>query len=149
MYALEGYNRLILYKIVNNNREDMARSPLDDISDFCVDLKNGSNEYKAKYVLIQVSTLDNGECKTIVRANKMAGYHKDIYNPVSQDLTDKHNVSCMVLGGGRIFVNISRKKILVYGYSVDFGKANHEETVNIIKDGELSDWDITYSDEGY
>ena len=126
----------------------MARSPLDKISNFFLDLKNGSNEYKAKYVLIQV-TLENGQCKTIVRANKMAGYHKDIYEPVSQDLTNKYDVTCMVLGGGRIFVNISRKKILVYGYSVDFGKANHDETVNIIKDGELSDWDITYSDEGY
>jgi len=41
-------------------------------------------------------------------------------------------------------------KIKVYGYSVDFGKADHEKTVNMIKEVEtFSSWDISFSDDGY
>ena len=80
----------------------------------------------------------------------MAGYHKDIYNPVSQQISNKYNFKCEVCGGGRVMVMKPANKIKVYGYSVDFGKADHEKTVNMIKEVEtFSSWDISFSDDGY
>ena len=55
---------------------------------------------------------------------------------------------CECIGGGRVLVNVSSKKILVFGYSVDFGKADHSMTVAAIKEL-LPQWNITYSNDGY
>ena len=110
-------------------------------------MDNGAEEYKAKYVVLKV-TLEDGAFKYIVRARKKAAYHRDVSGPVSQDLLEKFGVRCEVCGGGRVLVNVSSKKILVFGYSVDFGQADHSMTVAAIKEL-LPKWNITYSNDGY
>ena len=143
----EGYSKLKLFLHLKKQEKNIII--MDEIQDVDIDFENGSEEYKAKYVLIKI-TSQNGDCKTIVRANKMAGYHKDIYNPVSQQISNKYSFKCEVCGGGRIMVMKPANKIKVYGYSVDFGKADHEKTVNMIKEVEtFSSWDISFSDDGY
>merc|ERR1711907_818189 len=112
-----------------------------------IDLDNGAEEYKAKYVVLKV-TFEEGASKYIVRARKKAAYHRDVSDPVSRDLVEKFGVHCECIGGGRVLVNVSSKKILVFGYSVDFGKADHSMTVAAIKEL-LPQWNITYSNDGY
>ncbi|KAG5880130.1 hypothetical protein JTB14_027504 [Gonioctena quinquepunctata] len=53
-----------------------------------------------------------------------------------------------VLGGGRINHDPDTKNIKVYGYSQGYGKPEHQLTVDILKKI-YSDYDISFSDEGY
>ena len=52
-----------------------------------IDLDNGAEEYKAKYVVLKV-TFEEGASKYIVRARKKAAYHRDVSDPVSRDLVE-------------------------------------------------------------
>ena len=124
-----------------------CNTQLQKIETVDIDLDNGAEEYKAKYVVLKV-TLEDGAFKYIVRARKKAAYHRDVSDPVSRDLVEKFGVHCECIGGGRVLVNVSSKKILVFGYSVDFGKADHSMTVTAIKEL-LPQWNITYSNDGY
>ncbi|CAH1402064.1 unnamed protein product [Nezara viridula] len=71
----------------------------------------------------------------------------DIYDETVQKLNAlKLDSEC--IGGGRIQHDPLEKKIKVYGYSQGFGKADHEVSVEILKEV-YGDYDITWSDEGY
>ncbi|KAJ8947070.1 hypothetical protein NQ318_019965 [Aromia moschata] len=53
-----------------------------------------------------------------------------------------------VLGGGRINHDAAAKSIKVYGYSQGYGKADHQVAVDVLKK-QYTDYDISFSDEGY
>ena len=83
----------------------------------------------------------------IVRGYNWAEYHADIYDKVDEYLGGE-GLDCECLGGGRITHNREEKYIKVFGYSVGFGKANHQKTVDILK-RHYDEYTIEWSDEGY
>ena len=95
-----------------------------------------------KYVLIQCD--DN----FLVRGFKWAEYHADIYDEVEVELHQQGVNVCKCVGGGRIDHDNNNKRIIVYGYSVGFGRADHATTVHLLLK-EFPDYDITFSNDGY
>ena len=73
-------------------------SSLDRIEDVNFD-GEGSDEYRAKYVLIEIKGPE-GVKKIIARARRTAGYHREVYEPV-KSLLETQGVSAEVCGGGR------------------------------------------------
>ncbi|KAL1230167.1 hypothetical protein TSPI_03930 [Trichinella spiralis] len=72
-------------------------------------------------------------------------YHDDILQEVSPEIIGKGmQVKCV--GGGRINHDSVNRTLDVYGYSVGFGKADHEKTVSILKK-RFPDYKYTVSDE--
>ncbi|XP_041048803.1 14 kDa phosphohistidine phosphatase-like [Carcharodon carcharias] len=101
-----------------------------------------------KYVLIRVWQANgSGQEKNIVRGWASAEYHADIYDQVSTWI-EKQGLHCECQGGGRINHNSAEKKIHVYGYSMGFGRANHEITTAILK-SRYPDHSVTWANEGY
>ena len=82
-----------------------------------------------------------------MRGYNWADYHADIYDKVEEMLT-KQGLDCECLGGGRIQHDKDKKYIKVYGYSMGFGKANHQRSVDLLK-REYIDYNIEWSDDGY
>ncbi|XP_075690853.1 14 kDa phosphohistidine phosphatase [Rhinoderma darwinii] len=102
-----------------------------------------------KYVLIRVNVTEGSdEYKDVVRGYGWAEYHADIYDKVAAEIEKDRVYDCECLGGGRINHASSSKKIHVYGYSVGFGRARHEATVELIKT-KYPEYEVTWSDEGY
>ncbi|XP_072014572.1 14 kDa phosphohistidine phosphatase-like [Amphiura filiformis] len=114
---------------------------LDSVADVDIDPSG-----KFKYILIEVEK--GGQKKSIVRGYKWAGYHADIYDQVCSELEPK-SFNCECVGGGRIEHNKNEQTLFVYGYSMGFGKANHEITVEKLKAWYPTYTKITFSDEGY
>ncbi|RYG54946.1 hypothetical protein EON66_06480 [archaeon] len=52
-------------------------------------------------------------------------------------------------GGGRIEHVPSAGRIFVYGYSMGYGRANHEIAVALLREAYPTYADITYSNDGY
>ena len=104
-----------------------------------------------KYVLIELCDESaSGKCEILVRGNIRASYHADIYEPFESEVSRLHNISVRVLGGGRIRADEETKEILVYGYSVAYGRANHEKTVDLIKSNpKFAEFKVGWTNEGY
>jgi phosphohistidine phosphatase len=103
-----------------------------------------------KYVQIRVYRDDGEETreeKDLVRGYTFAEYHADVYDRTEAEVTEA-GLDCECLGGGRIEHSEERRYIKVYGYSMGFGKANHERSVAILKRA-FPDYTIEWSDEGY
>ncbi|XP_035828762.1 14 kDa phosphohistidine phosphatase-like [Aplysia californica] len=107
--------------------------------------KNG----KFKYILIKVHDPDiDREFKHIVRGTSKAAYHADIYDNAVSVIEEK-GLDCEVLGGGRIEHEPSKKSIKIYGYSQQYGQADHSITHSLLL-RKFKDYDtITWSNEGY
>ena len=101
-----------------------------------------------KYILIQITNEANRESRIIVRGYKWADYHANILDQVEKELKTA-GYTCKCLGGGRIKHTPRDKNILVYGYSMGFGKADHQKTVGLLQDFYSQYKSITFSDEGY
>ncbi|XP_015782080.1 14 kDa phosphohistidine phosphatase [Tetranychus urticae] len=99
---------------------------------------------KFKYIQIKVKD-DSGNEKLIIRGHRDAGYHADILERVQSHYP---NLRCDCPGGGRILHEPDKKKILVYGYSMGFGRGDHEVTVAILKK-HYPDYNIEWNNEGY
>uniref|UniRef100_A0A0K0F9U1 Sex-regulated protein janus-B n=1 Tax=Strongyloides venezuelensis TaxID=75913 RepID=A0A0K0F9U1_STRVS len=99
-----------------------------------------------KYILIEATDKSTKESKMIVRGYGNCPYHADILDNVKEKETKDVKFRCV--GGGRINHDKDRKNILVYGYSVGYGKADHQVSVDILKK-DYPDYDITFSNEGY
>jgi phosphohistidine phosphatase len=82
-----------------------------------------------------------------VRGFTRAEYHADIYDEVEEPLRIM-GLDAQCLGGGRIKHDKANKYIKVYGYSMGYGKANHERTVDELKK-KYPAYKIEWSDEGY
>ncbi|XP_033119527.1 14 kDa phosphohistidine phosphatase-like [Anneissia japonica] len=97
-----------------------------------------------KYILIKIK--GEGCSKYIVRGHAWAEYHADIYEREEKSLG---RIKSECVGGGRIKHDSKNKHIVVYGYSVGFGKADHAITVGLLKK-KYPDYDsITWNNEGY
>ncbi|XP_073242925.1 14 kDa phosphohistidine phosphatase-like [Porites lutea] len=102
-----------------------------------------------KYILIKViDDSGGGVYKYVVRGFDWADYHADIYDRVEKDIK-RMGLKSDCVGGGRIQHNKSEKKILVYGYSMGFGRADHSITVDKLKKAYPDYTSITFSNEGY
>ena len=74
----------------------------------------------------------------------------DVAGPLTEELSSLNYSNIEVLGGGRILLDSSLKKLVVYGYSYGFGMADHAVTVGaIIQTGEYEGYDIEHNNEGY
>jgi len=103
-----------------------------------------------KYVLILVADAkDESVQKLVVRGNAESEYHADIYEPFCQKTEGPLGMDCQCRGGGRINHNAAEKKILVYGYSMGYGKADHTKAVELLKKKYPNYNSITFSNEGY
>ncbi|EGD80181.1 hypothetical protein PTSG_10862 [Salpingoeca rosetta] len=100
-----------------------------------------------KYVLVRVTNPKTGESDTLVRGYADCEYHQDVLDRVTPEAM-AHGFDCEQQGGGRIEVDKDEGSILVYGYSVAFGRANHQTTVDILKQ-RFPEYTITFSNEGY
>ncbi|KRZ84107.1 Methyltransferase-like protein 17, mitochondrial [Trichinella sp. T8] len=97
---------------------------LNSVEDVVID------EGTFKYILLLVKSSSSE--KFIVRGFSKCEYHDDILQEVSPEIIGKGmQVKCV--GGGRINHDSVNRTLDVYGYSVGFGKADHEKTVSILK----------------
>uniref|UniRef100_A0A0B6ZBJ3 Uncharacterized protein n=2 Tax=Arion vulgaris TaxID=1028688 RepID=A0A0B6ZBJ3_9EUPU len=104
---------------------------------------------KFKYILVKVHDPDvDREFKHIVRGTAKAAFHADIYDRVSE-LIEEKGLDCEILGGGRIDHEPSKKSIKIYGYSQQFGQADHTITHSILLRAFKEYDQITWSNEGY
>ena len=71
-------------------------SSLSDIDNVEFD-GEGADKYKAKYVLMEIVG-QGGDTKTIARAKRSAGFHRDIFEPFKAHV-EKQGLSANVKGG--------------------------------------------------
>lgn len=126
--------------------------PSSAILDEIVDVEIASSGV-FKYILVRVTDETAGIAKVIVRGNREAGYHADILDAfkssVSSDLSAALSISMQ--GGGRINHDPDSKTISIYGYSVDFGRAQHSTTKDMLIKAypEYDPSSITWTNDGY
>ncbi|XP_041064613.1 14 kDa phosphohistidine phosphatase isoform X2 [Carcharodon carcharias] len=70
-----------------------------------------------KYILVRVSKKGGLEHKDVVRGNKTAEFHNNIFEKLSPEM-EKLELECKCLGGGKIDHNSKQKKIRVFGISM-------------------------------
>lgn len=104
---------------------------------------------KFKYILMKVHDPEKDrEFKHIVRGYTKACYHADIYDKFSPNI-EARGLDCECVGGGRINHEPSKKSIHIYGYSQGYGRADHSITHSIIQRKFGSEYEITWSNDGY
>ncbi|XP_046860566.1 14 kDa phosphohistidine phosphatase-like [Xenia sp. Carnegie-2017] len=114
---------------------------MDEISDVDID---GNGRFK--YILVKIK--QGSEQKYIVRGYSRAAYHADIYDEILPQIRNL-GLHSECLGGGRIEHNQEDGKILIYGYSVGFGQADHKISTEILRKYFPNYKSITFSNEGY
>lgn len=76
--------------------------------------------------------------------------HRNVAEPFVETLEECGYISIQILGGGRIECDRNEKKILIYGFSYGFGRADHEISQNVVReDSSYKDFKISWSNEGY
>lgn len=100
-----------------------------------------------KYIQIKVYTENGSQEKIVIRGDKSAEYHADIYDSVAPGITGI-GLDPEPIGGGRIKHSVSDKTLFVYGYSMGYGRAEHEITVDKLKKA-YPDYSVTFSNDGY
>ena len=105
-----------------------------------------------RYVLVRVTDTAAGSDKYIVRGYTFAEYHNDVYGKTKSD-ESREGLELAVAGGGRIRhtppgADGSGGDILVYGYSVAFGQADHSIAVGLLK-AAYPAYKVDFSNEGY
>lgn len=100
-----------------------------------------------KYVLIALIAPEGGDMKMVVRQNIRGAYHADVASATVRFASMK-NLQANVVGGGRIRHDVDKKETEIYGYSVQYGKADHSETAEIISKA-FPDHKVTWRDDGY
>ena len=99
-----------------------------------------------KYIQIKLKHTQSEQEKIIIRGYEECEYHADIFDRVAPFLQNA-GIQCFCLGGGRI--RRTDEEIFVYGYSVGFGKADHDVTCGVIKEDLGPGPYVHWSDEGY
>jgi phosphohistidine phosphatase len=107
-------------------------------------------EGKNKYVLISACVPGENQRQNFVVSSRFAQYHKDAAEPFVEILERNHYTNSRINGGGRIALNREKKTIAIYGYSYGFGLADHALSKAVVeKDDRYTDYEITWSNEGY
>ena len=129
---------------VSNNGNDDDKYTYRKIPNVSID--EGSH----KYVLISAMLPSGTERQHFVVSKRGAHYHRNAAEPYVELLEDNDYSSIDILGGGRIALDSTNKTISVFGYSYGFGLADHAiSKAVILKDPRYSDFDVTWSNEGY
>lgn len=104
---------------------------------------------KFKYILIKVHDPDiDREFKHIVRGTAKAAFHEDIFDMCVGQIEEK-GLDCEVLGGGRIEHEPAKKAIKIFGYSKQYGQADHSIAHSLLLK-KFKDYEhVTWSNEGY
>ncbi|XP_065185454.1 sex-regulated protein janus-A-like [Sycon ciliatum] len=98
---------------------------------------------------IQISLQSGDAKKVVIRGDGTCEYHADILDKVTDgEFGRDRTITASCLGGGRIRHDPAAKSILVYGYSVGFGRADHTATVRLLKE-QYPAYKIDYSNDGY
>jgi phosphohistidine phosphatase len=89
-------------------------------------------------------------CAEFSRRFAWAEYHKDVFL-FSKKTIETEGLTTEVEGGGRIEHSAARKAILVYGYSMAYGRAEHSHSAELLKKafGAYPEKNITWTNEGY
>lgn len=119
----------------------MSSSKLNAVE--CVEIDPSG---RFKYILVKIT--HDSHHKYIVRGHRRAAYHADIYDEILPGINNL-GLKAECLGGGRIEHNKDEQSILVYGYSLGFGRADHSITTDILKTFYPTYSKITFSNEGY
>jgi len=125
----------------------MANLTADGVSVPVVDIDDSGT---FKYVLIKISKAGIKESERyLVRGHKWADYHVDLVEDCERQMRDTNlDVKVQCVGGGRIQHDRDRKNIVVYGYSVGYGQADHAVTCKILKTYYLG-YTIEWNNDGY
>ncbi|KAI6651683.1 14 kDa phosphohistidine phosphatase-like [Oopsacas minuta] len=105
-------------------------------------------EGRFKYILIRLKDKSTKKYRYIVRGYKWASFHAAMIDELEPTLK-KTNLVCECVGGGRILHTPDENKLFVYGYSVCYGRADHNITVSLLKKKFPEYTSITFSNEGY
>lgn len=105
-------------------------------------------EGRFKYVLIKLKDKSTKKFRYIIRGYSWASFHAAMIDQLANDLKGT-SLSCKCVGGGRILHTPEEKKIFVYGYSVCYGRADHNITVSMLKKKFSEYTSITFSNDGY
>ncbi|CAF2053748.1 unnamed protein product [Rotaria magnacalcarata] len=102
-----------------------------------------------KYLLIEARDHGTtyGQSKLVVRGDASCAYHADVLNKIESEIDEK-NLTLTCKGGGRIQVDPGTKSISIYGYSPEFGAADHEKTLEILQK-KYHQWTINITDDEY
>jgi len=105
-----------------------------------------------KYVLITARSerQNGGDLSYFVTSKHGAHYHRNAAEAFLPRLEERGYTDIQVLGGGRINLDEERRRIEIYGYSYGFGRADHLISKKVIEaDEKYSDYDVTWSNDGY
>jgi len=98
-----------------------------------------------KYIQIKISDETKNRQKIIIRGFGYADYHADILDEEQKGLAAL-GLSAKCIGGGRI--RKEGKTVVVYGYSIGFGRCDHNLTAEAIKAFD-PDLEVTWNNDGY
>jgi len=88
--------------------------------------------------------------RDFVVSRRGAAYHRDAAEPLVDLLEKKGYIDIRVNGGGRIFMDETKRRISIFGYSYGFGQADHARAKEVIEaDDRYKDFNITWSNDGY
>lgn len=98
-----------------------------------------------KYIQIKIAD-ENKNCqKIIIRGFSYADYHADILDEEQKGLSAL-GLSAKCIGGGRI--RKEGNNVVVYGYSIGFGRCDHNLTAEAIKASDPN-LEVTWNNDGY
>ncbi|UJR31350.1 hypothetical protein I4U23_018846 [Adineta vaga] len=142
-YAKRFQEKYILHPFWN----DTSMGKIDEISRVSnVDIAEAGC---CKYLLIEVSGCGStyGQSKLVVRGDASCAYYADIFDKLKRQINENElRLDCK--GGGRIQVDPATRTITVYGRSQEFGQADHEKTVEILR-RKYPQWTVELHDDEY
>mmetsp|Transcript_36960 Transcript_36960/g.91958 ORF Transcript_36960/g.91958 Transcript_36960/m.91958 type:complete len:126 (-) Transcript_36960:291-668(-) len=123
-----------------------AANPAGPTSVPLVDIDDGT----FKYVLIEARPRGGGEATLFVRGHSSCEYHADVLERTEREpAVQAANLSLRVLGGGRMKHDAQRRTLFIYGYSQQYGQADHALAMRACEAHLGEGYEITTSNEGY
>ncbi|CDJ47614.1 14 kDa phosphohistidine phosphatase, putative [Eimeria brunetti] len=104
---------------------------------------------RQKYTLIRIPKQDDMHADIyLVRGDPKAEYH---YQTAIETLNalQSRNILSDVLGGGRMDVLRAEKKVEIYGYSYQYGAADHSITAKMMKEHLGDEFIVSFGNYGY
>lgn len=102
-----------------------------------------------KYTLIRIPQQDDMASDIyLVRGDPKADYHYQTALETLNGLQDR-NIISDVTGGGRMDVSRAEKKIQIYGFSHQYGAADHSITANMVKEHFGEEFIVSFGNYGY
>ena len=103
-------------------------------------------DQQGTFKYIQICINDGQSVTTVIRGWLDCDYHADVLDKFNSKERQPAGVKVYCPGGGRI--TIKDKKIVIFGYSVGFGKADHAVTCQIIQEA-MPDYTVEWNNDGY